>query len=182
MSKKFTRATFLPLMVCLPHTLVAKLLRTVVLICNFLALINSASLNPRKGPPSILFLTQHFLLFNFKISPISYMRNRPKFSLLVQSSKVTSLFLGKALPPIVYKWAIIFPRHKWNFYLKINFKIQTCLFTIARFSTSESLRVYPNIYKNSLPFASSKGFPLVGFAMSVRERESASDNIIIITI
>ena len=72
--------------------------------------------------------------------------------------------------------------HKWNFYLKINFKIQTCLFTIARFSASESLRVYPNIYKNSPPFASSKGFPLVGIAMSVRERESASDSIIIITI
>ena len=33
----------------------------------------------------------------------------------------------------------------WNFYLKINFKIQTCLFIIARFSTSESLQVYPNI-------------------------------------
>ena len=70
----------------------------------------------------------------------------------------------------------------WNFYLKINFKIQTCLFTIARFSASESLRVYPNIYKNSPPFASSKGFPLVGIAMSVRERESASNSIIIITI
>ena len=56
---------------------------------------------------------------------------------------------------------------------------ETCLFTIARFSASESLRVYPNIYKNSPPFASSKGFPLVGIAMSVRERESASDSIIL---
>ena len=56
---------------------------------------------------------------------------------------------------------------------------KTCLFTIARFSASESLRVYPNIYKNSPPFASSKGFPLVGFAMSMRERESASDSIIV---
>ena len=35
----------------------------------------------------------------------------------------------------------------WNFYLKINFKIQTCLFIIARFSGSESLRVYINILK-----------------------------------
>ena len=56
---------------------------------------------------------------------------------------------------------------------------ETCLFTIARFSASESLRVYPNIYKNSPPFASSKSFQLVGFAMSVRERESASDSIIV---
>ena len=53
---------------------------------------------------------------------------------------------------------------------------------MARFSASESLRVYPNIYKNSPPFASSKGFPLVGFAMRVRERESASDSIISIKI
>ena len=50
---------------------------------------------------------------------------------------------------------------------------------IARFSASESLRVYPNIYKNSPPFASREGFPLVGIAMSVRERESASDSIIL---
>ena len=56
---------------------------------------------------------------------------------------------------------------------------ETCLFTIARFSASESLRVYPNIYKNSPPFASREGFPLVGIAMSVRERESASDSIIL---
>ena len=35
----------------------------------------------------------------------------------------------------------------WNFYSKNNFKIQTCLFIIARFSASESLRVYPNILK-----------------------------------
>ena len=56
---------------------------------------------------------------------------------------------------------------------------ETCLFTIARFSASESLRVYPNIYKNSPPFASRKGFPLVGFAMSAWERESASDSIIL---
>ena len=74
------------------------------------------------------------------------------------------------------------PSNIWNFYSKNNFKIQTCLFTIARFSASESLRVYPNIYKNSPPFASRKGFPLVGFAMSEWERESASDSIIIITI
>ena len=50
---------------------------------------------------------------------------------------------------------------------------------MARFSASESLRVYPNIYKNSPPFASSKGFPQVGFAMRVRERESASYSIIL---
>ena len=50
---------------------------------------------------------------------------------------------------------------------------------MARFSASESLRVYPNIYKNSPPFASSKGFPQVGFAMRVRERESASSSIIL---
>ena len=56
---------------------------------------------------------------------------------------------------------------------------ETCLFTIARFSASKSLRVYPNIYKNSPPFASREGFPLVGIAMSVRERESASDSIIL---
>ena len=56
---------------------------------------------------------------------------------------------------------------------------ETCLFTLARFSASESLRVYPNIYKNSPPFASSKGVPQVGFAMSVRERESAPYSIII---
>ena len=56
---------------------------------------------------------------------------------------------------------------------------ETCPFTIARFSASESLRVYPNIYKNSPPFASSKSFPLVGFAMSVWERESASDSTIV---
>ena len=62
----------------------------------------------------------------------------------------------------------------WNFYLKINFKIQTCLFTLARFSASESLRVYPNIYKNSPPFARSKGVPQVGFAMSVSQRPTAS--------
>ena len=72
--------------------------------------------------------------------------------------------------------------HKWNFYSKNNFKIQTCLFIIARFSASESLRVYPNIYKNSPPFASRKGIPLVGFAMSAWERESASYSLIIITI
>ena len=79
-------------------------------------------------------------------------------------------------------WYIFSTGQIWNFYLKINFKIQTCLFTIARFSASESLRVYPNIYKNSPPFASREGFPLVGIAMSVRERESASDSIIINTI
>ena len=45
---------------------------------------------------------------------------------------------------------------------------ETCLFTIARFSASKSLRVYPNIYKNSPPFASREGFPLVGIAMIVR--------------
>ena len=55
---------------------------------------------------------------------------------------------------------------------------ETCLFTLARFSASESLRVYPNIYKISPPFASSKGVPQVGFAMRVRELESASYSII----
>ena len=53
---------------------------------------------------------------------------------------------------------------------------------IARFSASESLRVYPSIYKNSPPFASSKGVPQVGFAMRVRERESASYSIIILSL
>ena len=53
---------------------------------------------------------------------------------------------------------------KWNFYSKNNFKIQTCLFIIARISASDSPRVYPNILKTPPPFASRTGIPLVGFA------------------
>ena len=79
----------------------------------------------------------------------------------------------------------------FNIYLKSPLCVCVCIYIyisrirrnlsihIARFSVSESLRVYPNIYKNSPPFASSKGVPQVGFAMRVRERESASYSIIL---
>ena len=39
---------------------------------------------------------------------------------------------------------------------------ETCLFIIARFSASESLRVYINILKIPPPFASSDGYPASG--------------------
>ena len=51
---------------------------------------------------------------------------------------------------------------KWNFYSKNNFKIQTCLFIIARISASDSPRVNPNILKTPPPFASSDGYPASG--------------------
>ena len=60
----------------------------------------------------------------------------------------------------------------WNFDLKIDFKIQTCLFTLARFSASKSLRAYINIYKNSPPFASSRGVPLSGVRLCAWGRVS----------
>ena len=55
------------------------------------------------------------------------------------------------------------PAHIWNFYSKNNFKIQTCLFILARFSASESLRVFINILKIPPPFASNEGYPASGF-------------------
>ena len=67
----------------------------------------------------------------------------------------------------------------WNFYSKNNFKIQTCLFIIARFSASESPRVYPNILKTPPPFASRTGILLVGFATRAWARESASHCLIL---
>ena len=39
---------------------------------------------------------------------------------------------------------------------------ETCLFIIAQFSASESLRVYINILKIRPPFASSDGYPASG--------------------
>ena len=63
----------------------------------------------------------------------------------------------------------------YRLYVYIDSRIQRNLsIHIARFSASESLRVYPNIYKNSPPFTSSKGVPQVGFAMRVSQRPTAS--------
>ena len=40
---------------------------------------------------------------------------------------------------------------------------ETCLFILARFSASESLRVFINILKFPPPFASNEGYPASGF-------------------
>ena len=70
----------------------------------------------------------------------------------------------------------------WNFYSKNNFKIQTCLFIIARFSASESLRVYINILKIPPPFASSDGYPASGIRYESVAREFSEPLPHIITI
>ena len=49
---------------------------------------------------------------------------------------------------------------------------------IARFSASESLRAYPNIYKNSPPFASSKGVPIRESPASVKVHVPVSHMVI----
>ena len=81
--------------------------------------------------------------------------------------------LSQALEKDFCNWEI------WNFYSKNNFKIQTCLFIIARFSASESLRVYINILKIPPPFASRTDIPLVGFATRAWARESATHCLIL---
>ena len=48
---------------------------------------------------------------------------------------------------------------------------ETCLFIIARFSASESLRVYINILKFPPPFASSDGYPASGIRYESVARE-----------
>ena len=48
---------------------------------------------------------------------------------------------------------------------------ETCLFIIARFSASESLRVYINILKIPPPFASSDGYPASGIYYESVARE-----------
>ena len=50
---------------------------------------------------------------------------------------------------------------------------------IARFSASESLRAYTNIYKNSPPFASSKGVPNRGSPVSVTAHVPVSHMVIL---
>ena len=59
---------------------------------------------------------------------------------------------------------------------------ETCLFIIARFSASESLRVCINILKIPPPFASRTDIPLVGFAMRAWARESATHCLILILL
>ena len=53
---------------------------------------------------------------------------------------------------------------------------------IARFSASESLQAYPNIYKNSPPFASSKGVPNRESPASVKAHVPVSHMVISINI
>ena len=48
---------------------------------------------------------------------------------------------------------------------------ETCLFIIARFSASESLRVYINILKIPPPFANSDGYPASGIRYESVARE-----------
>ena len=50
---------------------------------------------------------------------------------------------------------------------------------IARFSASESLRAYTNIYKNSPPFANSKGVPNRGSPVSVTAHVPVSHMVIL---
>ena len=73
-------------------------------------------------------------------------------------------------------------RYIWNFNSKNNFKIQTCLFIIARFSASESLRVYINILKIPPPFASSDGYPASGIRYESVARDFSKPLPHIITI
>ena len=69
-----------------------------------------------------------------------------------------------------------------NAYLVFQEYEETCLFIIARFSASESLRVYINILKIPPPFASRTDIPLVGFATRAWARESATHCLILILL
>ena len=69
--------------------------------------------------------------------------------------------------------------YTWNFYLKIDFKIQTCLFTKHESLQGDSPRVCTNILKCSLNSLVTKGIRLVGFATRAMVCESPTHYLIV---
>ena len=147
-----------------------------LMICNTSTRVRRRNLKAYFGVTT-LKVSKNFLLFKMPLSVFGQCCQVWRFSPRFEEFTLVMGNFSSDLEKFVSN--LNFKRNKFIHIWGISRIRRNLSIHIARFSASESLRVYPNIYKNSPPFASSKGFPQVGFAMRVRERESASYIIIL---